>query len=137
MAGVNSLGIGSGVLTADVLDQLRAADDSVILTPIESKLELSTQKEEASKLLSGFMSTFKQSTSALGNQNLYLGRVATGSNDNVTVTAQDGADLTSFNITDISKAEKDVWKSTAAFSVEYLVSFPGDMTPPPFLPNRK
>lgn len=116
MPGVNSLGIGSGVLTADVLDQLRAADDSVILTPIERKLEVSTQKEEASKLLSGFMSTFKQSTSALGNQNLYLGRVATGSNDNVTVTAQDGADLTSFNITDISKAEKDVWKSTAAFS---------------------
>lgn len=116
MAGVNSLGIGSGVLTADVLDQLREADNSVILKPIETKLELANQKEEASKLLSNFMTTFKASTSSLGSDNLYLGRTAEGSNDNITVTAQDGADLSSFNITNINKAEQDVWKSTLAFT---------------------
>ncbi|MDB2562508.1 flagellar filament capping protein FliD [Sulfurimonas sp.] len=116
MAGVNSLGIGSGVLTADVLDQLREADDSVILAPLEAKLELSTQKEDAYKLLDGFMSTFKQSTATLGGENMYLGRQTSGSDDFVSVSAKSGADVQSFNITEVVKAEKDVWNSSAIFS---------------------
>ena len=113
--GVNSLGIGSGVLTADVLDQLRAADDSIIIKPIESKLELANQKEDANKLLSGFMNTFKSSTASLGGENLYLGREVSGNDDFVTVSVKAGADLQSFNITDVIKAEKDVWNATSSF----------------------
>jgi flagellar hook-associated protein 2 len=117
MAGVNSLGIGSGVLTADLLDKLRAADDKVVLKPLEDKMALSTQKEDAYKLLSGFMTTLKSSTASLGGENLYLSRAVTGSSDAVTVSAEAGSDLASFNITNISKAEKDVW-STAVQSTK-------------------
>ena len=116
MAGVNSLGIGSSVLTADLLDQLREADNKTILKPLETKLELSNQKDEAYTLLSSLMTTFKSSTSSLGNENLYLGRSVDGSNDDVTVTAKSGADVQSFNITNINKAEKDVWNSSNSFS---------------------
>lgn len=91
--GVNSLGIGSGVLTADVLDQLREADNAVIMKPIETKLELANQREEASKLLSGYMTTFKSSTASLGGENLYLGREVTGGDEFVSVSAKAGADL--------------------------------------------
>lgn len=115
MAG-SSLGIGSGVLTADVLDQLRTADDTVILKPIEGKLAIAKQKEEAATLLSSFMTTFKTSTSSLGNENLYLGREVSGSDDFVSVTAQAGSDMQSFNITDVSKAEKNVLSSVSSFS---------------------
>ena len=111
MAGINSLGIGSGVLTSDLLDKLRAADEATILKPIETKMTLSTQKEDANKLLSGFMTTFKSSTASLGGEALYNARQVTGSNDNVTVSAEDGADLQSFSITNVSKAEKDIWGS--------------------------
>ena len=103
---VSSLGIGSGVLTADVLDQLRAADDEVIIKPIEKKLETANQEEEANKLLNSLMDTFKKSTSALGGEVLYLGRAVTGSDDFVSVSAKDGSDVQSFNITDVVKAEK-------------------------------
>lgn len=114
--GVNSLGIGSGVLTADVLDQLREADNAVIMKPIETKLELANQREEASKLLSGYMTTFKSSTASLGGENLYLGREVTGGDEFVSVSAKAGADLGYFNITDVVKAEKDVWNSASTFT---------------------
>ncbi|MBL6973502.1 MAG: flagellar filament capping protein FliD [Sulfurimonas sp.] len=122
MAGVNSLGIGSGVLTADLLDQLREADDATILKPLETKLELSTQKEEAYTLLSGFMTTFKQSTSTLGGESMYQGRQVDGSDNFVSVSAASGSDLQSFNITEVVKAEKDVWNATNTLaSVETAV----------------
>jgi len=113
---ISSLGIGSGVLTADVIDQLRAADESVILKPLETKIELATQKDEAYTLLSSLMNTFKSSTSTLGGESLYQNRTVTGNTDAVTITAQSGADVQSFNITNVSKAEKDVWNSQNAFS---------------------
>ena len=116
MAGVNSLGIGSGVLTADLLDKLREADNAAILTPLETKLELSTQKDEAYKLLDGFMTTFKQSTATLGGESMYQGREVNGNDDFVSISAQAGSDLQSFNITDVIKAEKDVWNSTSTFA---------------------
>lgn len=112
MAGVNSLGIGSGVLTADLLDKLREADNATVLKPLETKLELSNQKEEAYTLLSGFMTTFKQSTATLGGESMYQGRQVEGNDDFVSVSAVSGSDLQSFNITEVVKAEKDVWNAT-------------------------
>ena len=121
---ISSLGIGSGVLTADVIDQLRAADDSVILKPLETKIELATQKDEAYKLLSSLMNTFKSSTSSLGGESLYQDRAVTGNTDAVTVTALAGADMQSFSLTNVKKAEKDVWNSKNAFS-DTTVPIPG------------
>ena len=113
MAGVNSLGIGSGVLTSDLLDKLRAADDASIIKPLENKITLANQKDDAYTLLSSLMTTFKSSTTALDGDNLYLNRAVTGNTDAVTVTAESGSDVQSFNITNVNKAEKDVWNSIA------------------------
>ncbi len=113
---VNSLGLGSGVLTSDLIDKLRAADDAAIVKPFEAKVTLANQKEDAAKLLSSLMTTFKSSTSSLGGETLYLGREVSGGTDAVSVTASSGSDVQSFNITNVSKAEKDVWNSTTSFS---------------------
>ncbi len=47
MAGaLSTLGLGSqGVLTNDIIDQLKEADTSSIIKPIENKIELSTTKQ--------------------------------------------------------------------------------------------
>ncbi|MEA2111217.1 MAG: flagellar filament capping protein FliD [Campylobacterota bacterium] len=114
MAGeISSLGIGSGVLTAEIIEKLKANDESRIIKPVEDKVELANQKEDALELLSSLMTTFKSSTSALDGDNLYLGRSVSGNTDALTVTAESGSDVQSFSITDIDKAEKDVWNSTA------------------------
>ncbi len=112
MAGtINSLGIGSGVLTSDLLDKLREADEAVIIKPLESKITLANQKEDAYELLSSLMTTFKSSASALDGDNLYLSRAVTGNTDAVTVTAESGSNVQDFSITNVDKAEADVWRS--------------------------
>lgn len=113
MATINSLGIGSGVLTADIIDQLREADESTIIKPLEDKITLANQKEDAYNLLSSLMTTFKSSASALDGDNLYLSRAVTGNTDAVTVTSDAGSNVQEFTITDIDKAEADVWNSTS------------------------
>ena len=113
MATINSLGVGSGILTADILDQLREADDSRILKPLENKIELGVQKEDAYSLLNSLMTTFQSSTSALDGDNLYLSRAVTGNTDAVTVKADAGSNVQEFSITNVSKAESDVWNSAS------------------------
>ncbi|MCD6190612.1 MAG: flagellar filament capping protein FliD [Sulfurimonas sp.] len=114
MAGtINSLGIGSGVLTSDLLDKLRESDESVIIKPLESKITLANQKEDAYDLLSTLMTTFKSSASALDGDNLYLSRAVTGNTDAVTVTAESGSNVQDFTITNVDKAEADVWHSSS------------------------
>ena len=43
--GISSLGAGSSILTQDVLDQLRAADEAKFVAPVESRID--TIKDEA------------------------------------------------------------------------------------------
>ncbi len=113
MSTINSLGIGSGVLTSDLIDQLREVDENNVIKPLENKITLANQKEDAYKLLDTLMTTFKASASALDGDNLYLSRSTTGNTDAVTVTAEAGSNVQDFSITDIDKAESDVWNSTA------------------------
>jgi hypothetical protein len=44
---MSSLGIGSGVLTADVIDKLKENEKTYTVDPIKKKLELADQKKEA------------------------------------------------------------------------------------------
>lgn len=113
MSTINSLGIGSGVLTSDLIDKLRAADEANVIKPLENKITLANQKEDAYDLLSSLMTTFKGSASALDGDSLYLGRAVTGNTDAVTVTAESGSNVQSFKITDVNKAEQDVWNSAS------------------------
>ena len=41
-ATISSLGIGSGVLTADVIEQLRKVDEDRTIKPLETKLTLNS-----------------------------------------------------------------------------------------------
>lgn len=75
MAGnITSLGIGSGVLTADTIDKLKEADKSAIITPLDTKIDLNKQKQEAYSLLSSSMTTLKGSASALSDDTIFAGK---------------------------------------------------------------
>ena len=111
MAGnISSLGIGSGVLTADVIDQLKTADTSRIITPIQNKISFNAKQQEAGSLLSSLMSSFKASASALSFDTLFSARTV-----NVTglaqVTVDPGANVESFTLETTTLAKKDVIQS--------------------------
>ncbi len=128
MSTINSLGIGSGVLTSDLIDQLKEVDTNNVIKPLEDKIALSVQEEEAYKMLSSLMTTFKGSTTALDGDNLYLSRSVTGNTDAVTVTAESGSNVQNFTITDVDRAEVDVWNSASLDTKSTAMSDLGDGT---------
>jgi len=110
---INSLGIGSGVLTADLIDKLKNAEKAASVTPIEGKITLAKQKQEAMDLLSSLTTAFKSNVSALSQDTLYQNRTITGNNDDVSITAANGTSIQSLNITDVSLATSNVQQSAS------------------------
>lgn len=122
MAGtINSLGLGSGVLTSDLLDKLKAADSTNIITPINNKITLNAQKSQALDLMTSLLTSFKSSVSALDDDTLYQGRTVSGSNDGVSVTAASGSQLRDFSLNITNIAKKSVLESGAFTSSSALI----------------
>ena len=110
MAGnISSLGIGSGVLTADVLDQLRGADDNAIIKPITANIDLNKQKQDAYSLLTSLMTTFKSSASALSYDTIFDTKEVNVSGD-AKVTIDEGINVEPFTLETITLAKKDITK---------------------------
>ena len=110
MAGnISSLGIGSGVLTADVIDQLRAADEATQIKPTQAKIELNDQKQEAYSLLTSLMTTFKASASALSFDTVFQNKEVTSSGE-AKVTIDEGYNVDSFTLETLELAKKDITK---------------------------
>ncbi|MBN2896300.1 MAG: flagellar filament capping protein FliD [Campylobacterales bacterium] len=118
MAGtINSLGIGSGVLTADIIEKLKANDEKLTVTPIDNKIALNKQKSEALDLLDSLMSTFKASASALADDTIFANRSVNGNTDGIEVSAEQGVATQSFRISDTSLARSNVLEA-AGFSAK-------------------
>lgn len=108
---ISSLGVGAGVLTASVIDQLKAADTAALVTPIDTKITLQKQKGSALSLLSSLFTTFQTSVSTLNDSTLYQKRTVSGSNDAISVTADAGVSTQSFSLSDTVLAKKHVFES--------------------------
>jgi flagellar hook-associated protein 2 len=107
MADISSLGIGSGVLTADVIDQLKEADKSVIIKPIENKITINNQKQDATKLLTSLMKSFKASASALSFSTIFDNKTV-DVDGKAKVTVDAGANVKSFTLETTTLAKKDI-----------------------------
>ena len=112
MAGsISSLGIGSGVLTADVIDKLKENERSATVTPIENKITLQEQKGQALDLLDSLLTTFKANVSALDYDVLYQERSVSGNNDGIEVTADAGVGVQNFSLEVTTLAKNSVLQS--------------------------
>jgi flagellar hook-associated protein 2 len=112
---VSSLGIGSGVLTSDVIDQLKAADEAATVTPIDDKITFNSQKQDSYDLLDSLMTTFKSSTSALSYDTLFDNKTV-DINGAAEVTVDPGANVDSFTLETETLAKKDITKLGAVDS---------------------
>lgn len=119
---VSSLGLGSGVLTSDVIDQLKTNDETLTITPITNSITLEQQKSSALNLLNSLMTTLKSSVSALDDDALYQARTVSGNNDAVSVTADSGVSVQSFSITDVVLAQKEIMESGSFSSTDDTVA---------------
>jgi len=116
MAGsISSLGIGSGVLTADVIDQLKNVDTKTIINPIDKKIEANTQKQQSYDLLFSYANSLKGSAFALNNDTLFDKKTVDVSGS-AEVTVETGANVSSFTLETVTLAKKDITKFGALSS---------------------
>lgn len=119
---ISSLGLGSGVLTQSVIDQLKAADTNAIITPITRSISANNQQQASMSMLSSLASTLTSSVSALGNSTLYQNRTVTGSNSAVSVTASNGVAVQNFTISNTKLATTSVSQSGSFASSSALAA---------------
>jgi flagellar hook-associated protein 2 len=110
---ISSVGAGTGILTTDILDKLKAADVAATVTPIDTKTTLQTQKNSALALLDSLLTTFQGSVKALDDDALYQKRTVSGNTDSVSVTADSGVAVQTMSITDTVLAQKSIVESGA------------------------
>lgn len=118
---ISSLGIGSGVLTADVIDQLKEADASKFVTPLETKLELNSKQQEAYGLVTTYMNTLKASVSTLSYDTLFENNTVNISGD-AEVVVSSGANVESFTLETTTLAKKEISQFGALASREATIA---------------
>lgn len=112
--GINSLGIGSGVLTADVIDQLRAADESTLLNPVDGRIVANKTKSASLVSIETLLNALKTSVTDLNDATAYTSRTVDISGSGITVTADDGVPEQSFTLTTTTLAKKEILESSVA-----------------------
>ena len=104
---ISSLGLGSGVLTSDIINKLKKADTQRIITPIKTRITTNTQAQKAEKLLASLMASFKASASALSYDTIF-DKLTVSSSGQADVKVDTGANVKSFTLDTKALAKKDI-----------------------------
>ena len=110
---ISSVGAGSGILTQDVLDQLRKADEAGKITPIDLKLANEKDKKDALEIIDANMTNLIDSINEIKSATLYNERSTEVTGSAVTATASDNSDIQDFTLEVISLATKQIEESAA------------------------
>lgn len=113
---LSSLGIGSGVLTYDLIDKLKAADENSVIKPYITKMEQNTEKQAELAGLISILSSMKSSASKLSDYSTYLGRNTTVIGDEVSAEAGSGFVIQDIKIVVNQLAQQDVYQSSNGYS---------------------
>ena len=118
MAGaLSTLGLGSqGVLTNDIIDQLRAADESSIIKPIEKKIELSSTKQSVLSDIKKLVTELNEQVVSLSEPDLYQKKSASLTGSSITVETSIKAKEQSFDLDVKSLATRDIQESTTGYA---------------------
>jgi len=101
--GMSSLGVGSGVLTQDLIDKLKNADKTQYVAPINRNILKEKSQISAFGIDNALMDNLHDSALALTQYGTFSSRVATSSSESVaTVKANEGSKLRSFSL-DVSQ----------------------------------
>lgn len=109
--GISSLGVGSSVLTQDVIDQLKSADESQFVAPFTTKISNEKSKSGNLDVVNALMDNLSETTSSIADFGLFNTRTATATGSAVDVTANDGSDIQDFSITVNHLATKQIEQS--------------------------
>lgn len=120
--GISSLGVGSSILTQDVLDQLRAADEAGRIQPFTLKIANENDKKDAMDTIDANMTNFIDSINAIKSASLYDERQTEVSGTAVEVKAAANTDIQDFTLSVSVLATKQIEESGAFAAEDTLVA---------------
>jgi flagellar hook-associated protein 2 len=110
--GISAVGIGSGgVLTQDLLDKLRKADENAKLIPIDLNIANEKDKKAEYNLIQANVQNLSDSIEAIKNATVFDARVATTTGSSVEITADDKSDVQDFTLDVKELATKEITES--------------------------
>jgi flagellar hook-associated protein 2 len=122
---LSSLGLGSGVLTSDVIDKLKNADKELMVKPLESRLDLIKKKEKALSEFQSIGAIVKGDIIDLASGSIFAKVNTNVSGSSVSVSAEDGVKPQTFNIDVKELAKNDVYESVGFKSDDSIVNSSG------------
>mgnify|MGYP004478535641 CR=1 FL=1 len=112
---LGNLGLASNVLTTELWQKLKTAEESSRIKPYETKIEKITTKQKAITELTTKLNAFKSAVSSLGDASAFQKRKVTpsvtGDNAAATLTASSGVSVQNLSVKVDKIAQKDVFQS--------------------------
>ena len=130
MAGaLSTLGLGSqGVLTNDIIDQLKNADKTSIIKPIERKIELTNTKQSTLSDIKKLVTELKDQLVTLSEPGLYKNKTSSLSGSSISVDSTYSAKTQDFDIDVKSLATRDIQESSLGFAYDEALVEPQTLT---------
>ena len=125
--GISSLGVGSSVLTQDVIDQLKEVDEKAQIQPITFDIANENDKKDVLDVINASMDNLSDSIKELTNHSMYDKRIAEATGTAVEVTALDNTDVQDFTLKVDKLATKEIQES-GTFDAEDDAIADGDGT---------
>ncbi|MGP1449546.1 MAG: flagellar filament capping protein FliD [Wolinella sp.] len=105
---ITALGIGSNVLTSDVLQQLKDAEHNARVKPFTKKMQTNVDKQTSLTKLTTLLSTLNSSAKKLADTSTYLARSTTSSGNGVSMTAGAGLPVQDISVRVNQLAASDI-----------------------------
>ena len=119
---LSSLGIGSGVLNYNLIDKLKQADNKVLISPIDKKLDYLSKQQQALEEFITIGNKIKDDITDLADGIAYA-KVNTNINGtSVSVIANDGVKPQSFDINVEQLAKNDIYESKGFASANSIIT---------------
>ena len=110
--GISSLGVGSGVLTQNLIDQLKAADRAKFVTHIENNISLENEKSGAFDVIEAHIDSVYESLISLTEYGVFESRTTSVSNESIaSVSAKESSDIQDFTLDVTTLATHEIEQS--------------------------
>ena len=126
--GISSLGVGSSILTQDVVDQLRKVDEKAHIDPITLNIANEKDKKAELDVIDASMDNLTDSINEMKSHSLFIDRTTEVSGTAVSVVALVNTDVQDFTLTVDKLATKQIQESGIFSSADALIANKGEVT---------
>jgi flagellar hook-associated protein 2 len=123
---LSSLGAGSGVLTYDVIDKLKKADTSAMVTPFEKRLKNVENQEKELSALTTQINLLKSSIDDFKDGEIFQKRLAKVNGSSVTASVNPGVAVQKITMDVTQLAKNDIYQSKGFDSETSKINNSGD-----------